>query len=128
MTTTYYGTITFNGIVLLVGQAPTPALHRRAYRITRSVRHVRRIFNQITLEHPTPPTTRTNDTWITTKVKAALLGKKGLHSTQIKVVTENGTVFLMGLTSMQQAKLAANTTRRVHGVIKVVKLFEYTLH
>jgi len=117
---------TFDGIVLLVGQAPIPVLRVRAYRIASSVPHVRRIFNQITLEPPTPPITRTNDVWITAKVKSALLAKKGMHSTQIKVVTENGTVFLMGLVSSQQGAMAAETARRVSGVLKVVKLFEYT--
>lgn len=119
---------TFNGIVLLTGQAATPELRRRAYSIARRVKHVRRIYNQITLEAPTPPTTRTDDSWITAKVKTALLEKKGLHSTQIKVVTENGVVYLMGLTSMKQGRLAADAARRISGVIKVVKLFEYTLH
>jgi len=117
---------TFNRVVLLTGQAPTPELRQRVLKVTRHVRYIRRIFNQITLESPTPPITRTNDMWITAKVKTALLAKKGLYSTQIKVVTENGTVYLLGLTSKQQARLATETTRRVGGVLKVVKLFEYT--
>jgi len=116
---------TFNGIVLLAGQAPTPELKNRAYKIVTRIRKIRRIFNQITLEPPTPPITRSGDTGITAKVRAALLAKKGLHSTQIKVVTENGTVYLMGIVSRQQAHMASNTVREVSGVLSVVKLFEY---
>ena len=54
-----------------------------------------------------------------------MLGKPGLHSTQIKVVTNNKVVYLMGFTSHRQADLAVDTARRVTGVVKVVKVFEY---
>ena len=68
---------------------------------------------------------RANDSWITTKVKAVLAAASGLNSSTLKVVTENKVVYLMGLTTRSQGKLAAEEARTVAGVEKVVKLFEY---
>lgn len=116
---------TFNKIVLVVGQAPTPRMRAQAFKLVSDVPNIKRIFNEIKLSHPTELHQRTKDTWITTKVKAALLTHKGLHSTQMKVVTENNVVYLMGVTSRSQGTMAANSTRKVRGVRKVVKLFEY---
>lgn len=116
---------TFNHIVLLVGQAPMKQLRFRAVEIIKDIPHIKRICNQIVIRPPISATTRSKDAWITTKIKAAMLEKKGLHSTQIKVVTENGVAYLMGLTTSSQGKLAADTARKIKGVKKVVKLFEY---
>ena len=68
---------------------------------------------------------RTNDSWITTKVKTAMLREKGLKSSHIKVVTEGATVYLRGRVSRDQADLATSVARRVGGVRMVVKIFEY---
>ena len=68
---------------------------------------------------------RSNDSWLTSKVKSALLAQKGVPSDAIKVITENGIVYLMGIVSQDQGELAANTARRVDGVREVVKVFQY---
>ena len=68
---------------------------------------------------------RNNDAWLTTKTKTAMLAAKGLHSAQIKVVTENSVVYLMGLVNHQQANLATSVARRVSGVRKVIRVFQY---
>jgi osmotically-inducible protein OsmY len=115
----------FNHILLLVGQAPTADLRQQAYDSVSNLRNVKRIYNQITIEAPTSLSRRSEDTWITTKVKTKLLTEKGLHSSQIKVLTENGTVYLMGLVTRSQGSLAALATSKVSGVQKVVTLFEY---
>jgi osmotically-inducible protein OsmY len=116
---------TFNRVVLLVGQAATPELRKRAYELVKSVPNIRRINNAIVVAEPTAAITRSKDTWITTKVKTALLAEKGLNSTQIKVITEACTVYLIGLVTHQQAEIATDVARQVDGVEKVVTLFEY---
>ena len=115
----------FNNIALLVGQAQTPEMRDRAYQIVSKTPNVKRIYNEITIAGPTSTMQQANDSWITTKVRTAMLGKSGLHSSNLKVVTENGVVYLMGDVSRQQAALATSVARRISGVTKVVKVFEY---
>ena len=117
----------FNNIALLVGQAQTPEIRDRAYQIVSKTPNVKRIYNEITIAGPTSTMQRANDSWITTKVRTAMLGKSGLHSSNLKVVTENGVVYLMGNVSRQQAALATSVARRILRVTKVVKVFEYQL-
>ncbi len=116
---------TLNGIVLIIGQAPTDALREQAQNLVEQVPNIRRIYDRVTIEKPTSAFIRSKDAWITTKTKSMMLAAKGLHSSQVKVITENGVIYLMGLVSRPQSDLAANVARRVSGVKKVVKLFEY---
>lgn len=116
---------TFNHIVLLVGQAPNEGLRNQAEAIAKSNSKVKMLYNEITIEKPISDIARANDTWITAKVKTVLATTPGLNSSTLKIVTENKVVYLMGLTTPSQAKLAAEKTRIVAGVSKVVKLFEY---
>lgn len=117
---------TFNGIVLLTGQAPSEELRVKAQRYVASVLNVRRIYNEISIAGPTSPLTQSSDAWITTKVRSAMLATKNLNSGQIKVVTENGSVYLMGIVTHKQADLAVEVARQIAGVQRVVKIFEYT--
>lgn len=116
----------YNRVVLIVGQAPTMALKNKVLSIAQTVPGVRRFYNEITIEAPSSSLTRTSDAWITTKVKTRLLATKNLQSGQFKVLTENGTVFLMGKVSRSQAVKAVNVVRHTSGAQKVVKVFEYT--
>jgi osmotically-inducible protein OsmY len=118
---------TFNSIVLLVGQAPTKTLKAKATKYVETVPNVRRIYNEITLSGPTSPLTQSSDAWITTKVRSAMLATKDLNSGQIKVVTENGSVYLMGIVTHEQADIAVEVARKITGVQRVVKIFEYTI-
>jgi osmotically-inducible protein OsmY len=122
---THIAVTVFNHIMLLVGQAATADLRQHAYDLVSNLPNIKRIYNQITVEAPTSLAIRSNDAWITTKVKTKLLAEKGLHSSQIKVLTEKGTVYLMGLVTRSQGALAALVTSKVSGVQKVVTLFEY---
>lgn len=115
----------FNNVGLLVGQAPTPELRQRAYDIVSKVPYINRIYNEITISGPTSFAQRSSDSWITTKVRSALLTKPGLSSNNIKVITESGVVYLMGNVELSQGKLAADAARHVKGVVKVVKVFTY---
>jgi osmotically-inducible protein OsmY len=114
----------FNHVVLLVGQAPLAAIRVKAEELAKTQPNITRVYNEITIENPTSDLTRASDTWITTKIKSAMLVEKGLQSGAIKVVTENGVVFLMGRVSKKQANRAVNIARRVNGVQKVVRVFD----
>lgn len=115
----------FNHVGLMVGQAQTSKLRDRAYQIVTNVKNISRIYNEVTVAGATSVLQHSNDALLTAKVKTAMLAKSGLHSTQIKVVTEDNVVYLMGEVSPQQASLATDIARRVAGVEKVVKVFEY---
>jgi osmotically-inducible protein OsmY len=115
----------FNYNLLLIGQAPTAELRDHAYKLVSSVPGIKRIYNEITIEAPISAMQQTNDSWMTTKVKTMMVAEKGLNSGQIKVVTENAVVYLMGIVTHKQADIATDIARQVSGVRKVVKLFEY---
>lgn len=121
---THIAITSFNHVLLLVGQTTTEAQRDEAYRLVSSVKNVSRVYNEITIQKPTSEWTRSHDAWITTKIKTEMMTKPGLHSTEIKVVTENGTVYLLGVLSPYQADEATNIARRVDGVHQVVKVFE----
>jgi osmotically-inducible protein OsmY len=92
------------------------------------VDRVRKVYNEVEIAAPSAMSQRSADTWITTKVKTALLDVEGLEifdSTRVKVVTERGVVYLMGLLTRDEAELVTETVRRVAGVQRVVRLFEY---
>ncbi len=115
----------FNRVVLLVGQTPTPELRQEAEDIVRSIPDAGRIYNQIIIRAPTSSITRTSDSWITAKIKTQLLATKGMQSGTVKVVTENGIVYLMGMVTREQADIAATISSQVDGVQQVVKIFQY---
>lgn len=120
--------ISVNGVVLLVGQAPTATLRERAGSIVQGIEKVRLVHNELTIAAPNSLMTRSSDSIITTKVKTRLIGIKGfddLDPSRVKVVTENGTVFLMGILYQAEADAVTQRASQVGGVQKVVKLFEY---
>lgn len=117
----------FNGIVLLSGEAPTSAMRDRAGDIARQAEKVRRVHNEIQIAAPSALMSRSSDSWLTTKIKTSLLNTKveGFDPTRIKVVTENGTVFLLGMVTHSEADTATEKVRQSSGVQRIVKLFEY---
>ena len=115
----------YNGIVLLSGQVPTEQARQQAESTVGQLRKVRKIHNELTVAGPTSTIVRANDSWLTAKVKSKMLADKELQSMRIKVVTENGAVFLMGLVTNAQANRAVDISRNTAGVQKVVKMFEY---
>lgn len=115
----------FNHVVLLTGEALSRAERDTIVDIVRRLDKVRRVHNEIRVADLTDFSSRTNDTWITSKVKTKMLATKGFDSTRVKVVTEDGTVFLMGLVSKEVGNQAAAITREISGVKRVVKVFEY---
>jgi len=115
----------YNNIVLLSGEAPTAELKADAAAIVRPIAKVREVHNEIVVAAPSSLMSRSSDTVVTGKVKSKMLATKEFPSTRVKVVTENGTVFLLGLVTRQEAETATEITRAVGGVQRVIRLFEY---
>jgi osmotically-inducible protein OsmY len=114
----------YNGILLLTGQAPSQDLVDLAASLVQPIQGVKDVQNQIRVGNPISFTTRSRDSWITTRVKSMLVGDKEISALNIKVVTENGEVFLMGLVNSTEADKAVEIARHVNGVSRVIKAFE----
>lgn len=126
---THTNITSYNSIVLITGEAPTQSMRSRLEQLVREVPKVRRVHNEVTIASPSAFGSRSSDTWITTKVKTSLFNVKGIDHfdpTRVKVVTENGVVFLMGLLTREEESAVVATASRVGGVQKIIKVFEYT--
>ncbi len=117
--------VSYNGIILLTGQVGSTGLRNLAGNTVKGINKVRQVFNEIQVQGKTSLLSRTNDSWLTTKVKTVLMSHEHVDSGRIKVVTEDGVVYLMGLLKKDEADLAANVTSNIGGVQKVVKAVEY---
>jgi osmotically-inducible protein OsmY len=116
--------ISYNGVLLLVGQAPTASLKRRAKKEVESIPNIRKIYNQIRVAAPISFFAKRNDEFLTSKVKSSMLFTEDFPSSKIKVVTENSEVFLLGLVTSDEANKAVEIARNVDGVSRVIKVFE----
>jgi osmotically-inducible protein OsmY len=116
--------VCYNGFVLLAGQVNDKVLKARATAVVREIPGVRRIYNELEIGPATAAMTRTNDTWITTKIKSSLLGSSDIQGTRIKVVTENSVVYLMGIVTRKEADVISEKAASTSGVKRVVRLFE----
>lgn len=123
--TAHIRVVSFNGIVLLVGQLKSEMLRDEATNIANQVRNVKRVHNELTVSGPISVPARSNDVWLKTKIKSTMLATEGINPLEVKVVVENGIVYLMGLVSKPQADLAVTIARQTYGVQKIVKVFEY---
>ncbi len=115
----------FNGLVLLTGETPGESLRSQVAEIARGIPKVRGVQNEIALKAPSSLLARTSDAAVTGNVKAALLKDENVNAAQVKVVTEGGVVYLMGLLRQDEADRATEVARRVAGVQRVVKVMEY---
>lgn len=115
---------TFNSEVLLAGQADKWQ-RMRAEEIIKTIPNVERVYNLIEISSPSSTLVRMSDAWITAKVKSKLIASNDVDATQVKVVTENGTVYLMGILEPDAANVAIDIARNTDGVEQVVKMFSY---
>jgi len=115
----------FNRIVLIVGQAPSQDLRDRASEIARKTANIRKVHNEIRISAPGSLLSGTSDSWLTTKAKSLMLAEKNFPSSHIKVITENGELFLMGMVTRAEAEKAIAIVRNIDGVERVVQVFEY---
>ncbi|MDD4864966.1 MAG: division/outer membrane stress-associated lipid-binding lipoprotein [Alishewanella agri] len=114
----------YNGVVLLTGQTASEQVKDQAQRLVQDIPSVKQVHNQIRLGNNTSLTTRTRDSWISTKVKSQLLADEQVSGLNIRVITENQEVFLMGLVGGAEADKAVDIARNVEGVVRVIKAFE----
>ncbi|MFV8448502.1 BON domain-containing protein [Vibrio campbellii] len=115
----------YNGTVVLMGQAPTQDLINEFENKAREMKGVKNIHNQIKQKDPLSVTQISNDSWITTKVKSALLTDSELNGVKVKVITEDSDVFLFGYVTPEQSERATEIARNISGVKQVVKGFQY---
>lgn len=114
-----------NGIVLLTGEAATPAARDQVLTHLRAVNGVRRITNELRDAPPSKLGSRSRDSLITSAVKSRFLVTRHLDPTRVKVITEANVVYLMGLVTHAEGDLAAEQAATIEGVTGVVKVFEY---
>ncbi|CNC57846.1 BON domain-containing protein [Yersinia pseudotuberculosis] len=113
----------YQGKVLLTGQTPSAELSNRAKQIASGVDGATEVYNEMRLGKPVDLSTASMDTWITTKVRSQLLTSDSVKSSNVKVTTENGEVFLLGLVTQQEAQSAAQIASKVSGVKHVTTAF-----
>ena len=121
----------FDGDILLVGQVPSENLKEKATIETRKLKHANhsKVYNYLQVAPPTTLLARTNDAYITTKIKAKLIAsgltaKNDTPNRKIKVLTEDGTVYLMGVINESNSDSITSLVKSVYGVRQIVNLFK----
>ncbi len=116
--------VSYAGLVLLTGDVPTEQAKQDAANAAKQVEKVKNVINELRVGEVTPVSVRTNDTWLTSKVKATLINTKGVPTRTILVTTERGVVYLLGKVTASEGQMAGTAASGVSGINKVVKLFE----
>jgi osmotically-inducible protein OsmY len=122
---THVNVTSFNRSVLLTGEVPDEARKAEVENIVKGIANVRNVTNDLQLAAPSSLGARANDSLITARVKTRILDASKVNPLHVKVVTENGVVYLMGIVTEQEANEATEVARTTGSVIKVVKVFEY---
>ena len=117
--------VSMNGVVLIAGQVENKALKDRATRLAKKVRHVKRVENELSLSGPISFLAKRSDDFISAKLKIRLLFSSGVPGRRVKIKTENGIVYLMGLVSKEEGQRIAASAQKTYGVQRIVKIFEY---
>lgn len=115
----------YNRQVLVTGEVPDAVTHAEVEKLIAALPGVRTLANELVVGQLASLAARTGDAVVTSNVKARFLGAKNFNPVHVKVVTEAGVVFLMGMVTEVEANAAAEITRTTDGVKKVVKVFEY---
>lgn len=115
----------YNAVVLLSGEVANGQLFEQAGQTVGAINRVRKVYNELQVRPATSYFSRSHDSWLTSKIKSKLLANGDTDGGRIKIVTENGTVFMMGLLTRAEAAQATEVVRNTGGVKKVVKVFEY---
>lgn len=116
--------MSYAGLVLLTGDVPTEQDKQKAGEVAKKVEKVKDIVNELRVGAVTDLNVRTNDTWLTSKVKATLINTKNVPTRTILVTTERGIVYLMGKVTASEGQMAGTAASGVTGINKVVKLFQ----
>jgi len=116
---------TYQNTVLITGQVPDKTQQQEITNIVKDISGDRKVYNFTEELAPSSALTRASDSWISSKIKAKLIAVNDVDPSKIKVITENGTVFLMGVVEREQALIAADIAQGTNGVQGVVKVFSY---
>lgn len=122
---THVNVISYNRLALVAGEVPNEETRAKVEEIVRGVPNVKNVQNELIVGGVTTFGSRSNDVYLTTKAKARMFDDKRFNAHHVKVFTEAGTVFLMGLLKRDEADAAAEVAAKTKGVSKVVKVFEY---
>lgn len=117
----------FNQTVLITGEAVSAKVKADVESIVSQVPQVKSVVNELQIAGPSSFSARANDTYLTSRVKAAFLSGNKFQANDVKVVTEDGVVYLLGLVTRKEADDATEIARSIGGVKKVVRVFEYVL-
>lgn len=123
-TQTHVNVTSYNRMVLLTGETPDAATKAEVEKAIATVPNVKSISNELLVGGASSLSGRSNDTYLTSKVKARFVDYNRFPANKVKVVTEWGTVFLLGLVTQGEADAAVEIARTTGGVLKVVRLFE----
>jgi osmotically-inducible protein OsmY len=121
---THVNVTSFNRSVLLTGEVPEDARKADIEKLAQGAGNVRNIANELQVGAPSSLGARANDSYITTKVKGRILDSNKVNPIHVKVVTEAGVVYLMGIVTEQEAADAVDVARNTGGVVKVVRIFD----
>ncbi|MEC9483544.1 MAG: BON domain-containing protein [Halomonas sp.] len=119
------GVNSYNGVVLLYGQVPSQELKQKAGEIAQSTRMVRQVHNELTVAANLPFSQRMTDNWLETRIQTELAVNENIDSRHVEVIADNGTIYLMGMVTREEAARVVNIASQVGGVQRIVKVFEY---
>ena len=122
---THVNVTSFNLTVLVTGEVPSEQMKQDVGEAIRNIPNVRNVVNEIVIGGPAVYTSRANDSLVTTNVKTRFINNGKFSINHVKVVTESGTAFLMGIVTREEADAATELARTTAGVSRVVKVFEY---
>ncbi|MBC7601756.1 MAG: BON domain-containing protein [Ramlibacter sp.] len=120
----HVNTTSFNRQVLLSGEVPSEQAKQQAEQALGRIDNVKGVVNELGVMGVSTLTQRSSDVLVTGKVKASLVDAQDLYVGAFKVVTERGTVYLMGRVTQREADRATQITRSISGVQRVVRMFE----
>ncbi|MDR9829471.1 BON domain-containing protein [Vibrio sp. FNV 38] len=115
----------YQGVVVLMGQANDKALLSQLVDDVEQIDGVTEVYDQVRQREPLTVSGISRDSWLTTKVKSALLTEKDLNGIKVKVITEDEEVFLLGYVTHHHADIATEVARNISGVKRVIKAFQY---
>ncbi len=123
--TAHINITSYNRTVLMTGEVPTDATKQEAEKIVRGVPNVSNVLNETIIAGNSAYTSRSNDSYLTSKIKVRFVEAGKFQTNHVKVVTENNVVYLLGLVTRKEADSAVEIARTTSGAQKVVKVFEY---
>ena len=124
-TSVHLNVTSYNGNVLLTGEAPTPTVRDAIEQLARTTDRVRGVTNEMVIGPEAGLGARTNDSYITSKVKARFVEARKFDANRVKVVTERSVVYLLGIVTRDEAAEAAKVAASTSDVVRVIKVFEY---